>query len=43
VSESLARGLYLAFALDGLGQDVEDFRQLWIALGLLDAGRGRED
>jgi hypothetical protein len=24
-------------ALDGLGQDVEDFRHVWIALGLLDA------
>ncbi|HVO10251.1 MAG TPA: hypothetical protein VMX54_05795 [Vicinamibacteria bacterium] len=32
-------GLLAAFALDGLGQDVEDFRHLWIALGLADAGR----
>jgi hypothetical protein len=35
-------GLVAALALDGLGQDVEDFRHLWIALGLADAGR-RED
>jgi len=35
-------GLLAAFALDGLGQDVEDFRHLWIALGLADAGRRRE-
>ena len=35
-------GLLAALALDGLGQDVEDFRHLWIALGLADAGR-RED
>jgi hypothetical protein len=25
--------------LDGLGQDVEDFRHVWVALGLADAGR----
>jgi hypothetical protein len=25
--------------LDGLGQDVEDFRHVWIALGLADADR----
>ena len=28
-----------ALALDGLGQDVEDFRHVWVALGLADAGR----
>lgn len=32
-------GLLAAIALDGLGQDVEDFRHVWIALGLADAGR----
>jgi hypothetical protein len=25
--------------LDGLGQDVEDFRHVWVALGLADDGR----
>ncbi len=32
-------GMLAALALDGLGQDVEDFRHVWVALGLLDAGR----
>ena len=35
-------GLLGALALDGLGQDVEDFRHVWIALGLADAGRRRD-
>jgi len=34
-------GLLAGLALDGLGQDVEDFRHVWIALGLADAGRRR--
>jgi hypothetical protein len=25
--------------LDGLGQDAEDFRHVWVALGLADASR----
>jgi len=29
-------------ALDGLGQDIEDFRHVWIALGLADAARARD-
>jgi hypothetical protein len=32
-------GILAGFALDGLGQDVEDFRHLWLALGLTDADR----
>jgi hypothetical protein len=32
-------GMLAGMALDGLGQDVEDFRHVWIALGLADAGR----
>lgn len=32
-------GLLGGLALDGLGQDVEDFRHVWVALGLADAGR----
>jgi hypothetical protein len=32
-------GMLAGLALDGLGQDVEDFRHVWIALGLADAGR----
>ncbi len=35
-------GMLAGLALDGLGQDVEDFRHVWIALGMADAGR-RED
>ena len=35
-------GLLAALALDGLGQDVEDFRHVWIALGLADAGRRKD-
>jgi hypothetical protein len=31
-------GMLAGLALDGLGQDVEDFRHLWIAFGLADAG-----
>ena len=29
--------------LDGLGQDVEDFRHVWVALGFADAGRRDEE
>jgi len=36
-------GMLAAMALDGLGQDIEDFRHLWIAFGLADAGREPED
>jgi hypothetical protein len=32
-------GMLAGLALDGLGQDVEDFRHVWVALGLADAGR----
>jgi hypothetical protein len=32
-------GMLAALGLDGLGQDVEDFRHVWVALGLADAGR----
>jgi hypothetical protein len=32
-------GVLAGLALDGLGQDVEDFRHVWVALGLADAGR----
>lgn len=32
-------GMLAALALDGLAQDVEDFRHLWIAFGLAEAGR----
>ncbi len=32
-------GMLAGLALDGLGQDIEDFRHVWIALGLADAGR----
>ena len=32
-------GMLAGLGLDGLGQDVEDFRHLWVALGLADAGR----
>ena len=35
-------GMLLGLALDGLGQDVEDFRHVWVALGLADAGREGE-
>ena len=31
-------GMLAGLALDGLGQDVEDFRHLWVAFGLADAG-----
>ncbi len=33
-------GMLAGLALDGLGQDVEDFRHVWVALGFADAGRG---
>jgi hypothetical protein len=32
-------GMLAGIGLDGLGQDVEDFRHVWIALGLADADR----
>ncbi len=32
-------GILAGLALDGLGQDVEDFRHVWVALGLTDADR----
>jgi hypothetical protein len=32
-------GTMAALGLDGLGQDVEDFRHVWVTLGLADAGR----
>jgi hypothetical protein len=32
-------GMLAGLALDGLGQDIEDFRHVWVALGLADAGR----
>jgi hypothetical protein len=32
-------GMLAGLALDGLGQDVEDFRHVWVALGVADAGR----
>jgi len=32
-------GMLAGMALDGLGEDVEDFRHLWVALGLADASR----
>jgi len=33
-------GMLAGLGLDGLGQDVEDFRHVWVALGLADASRG---
>jgi len=35
-------GMLAGLALDGLGQDVEDFRHVWVALGLADGGREAE-
>ena len=35
-------GMLAGLALDGLGQDVEDFRHVWVGLGLADAGREGE-
>ena len=32
-------GMLAGLGLDGLGQDIEDFRHVWVALGLADAGR----
>jgi hypothetical protein len=34
-------GMLAGLGLDGLGQDVEDFRHVWVALGFADAGRGK--
>jgi O-Antigen ligase len=36
-------GMLAGLGLDGLGQDIEDFRHVWVALGLADAGRAGED
>jgi len=36
-------GMLAGLALDGVGQDVEDFRHVWVALGLADAGREGEE
>jgi hypothetical protein len=36
-------GMLAGLGLDGLGQDVEDFRHVWIALGLADAGRAEAE
>jgi hypothetical protein len=35
-------GMLAGLGLDGLGQDVEDLRHGWVALGLADAGREEE-
>jgi hypothetical protein len=35
-------GMLAGLGLDGLGQDVEDFRHVWVALGLADASRRDE-
>jgi len=35
-------GMLAGLGLDGLGQDIEDFRHVWVALGLADAGRTGE-
>jgi hypothetical protein len=32
-------GMLAGLSLDGLGQDVEDFRHVWVALGLADVSR----
>jgi hypothetical protein len=39
-SDPVAWGLLAGLGLDALAQDVEDFRHVWVALGLADAGRG---
>lgn len=36
-------GMLAGLGLDGLGQDVEDFRHVWVALGFADAGRRDEE
>ena len=35
-------GMLAGMALDGIGEDIEDFRHLWVALGLADASRRDE-
>ena len=35
-------GMLAGMALDGIGEDIEDFRHLWVALGLADASREDE-
>jgi hypothetical protein len=36
-------GTLAGLALDGMAQDVEDFRHVWVALGLADADRDEAD
>lgn len=36
-------GMLAGLGLDGLGQDIEDFRHVWVALGFADAGRDRPE
>jgi O-antigen ligase/polysaccharide polymerase Wzy-like membrane protein len=36
-------GMLAGIGLDGLGQDVEDFRHVWVSLGLADASRRDEE
>jgi hypothetical protein len=38
-TDAVTWGMLAGLGLDGLGQDVEDFRHVWVALGLADAGR----
>jgi hypothetical protein len=38
-TDAVTWGMLAGLGLDGLGQDVEDFRHVWLALGLADAGR----
>jgi hypothetical protein len=38
-SDTASWGMLAGLGLDALGQDVEDFRHVWVALGLADAGR----
>ncbi len=38
-TDRVSWGMLAGIALDGLAQDVEDFRHVWVALGLADAGR----
>ncbi len=38
-TDAVTWGMLAGLGLDGLGQDVEDFRHVWVALGLADVGR----
>ena len=40
-SDLVTWGMLAGLGLDGVAQDVEDFRHMWLALGLADAGRDR--